>query len=376
MHSFDADLQADAVGSVMYNAAPPDYDWSDVSHWQGCTFDTVSAEATAAYANDTPDEHSGAPSSLPAAAPAFNHLQAAAYSIVIEHCRAMQQSSHRRRPDPLRLIISGEGRCGKTFVIHHISAALQAILNCDAALLVLAPTCAAAEQEAGETLHRGACIRVTMTFSNGAALVRVRSRLRWCKYLVLDERSMIAQKFFECIERRIVDLLPAEDCSAQTWGGLWGVILVGDDGQLQPVNGYPHYDDLSTASPEDMHWLALYRQFTAVVELTANVRAQDDTSSLASILNSLSRGELSRADLNVLNSRALGLLPPAEAASCAADDVQVLVTLNADRIQRNLDQIAATPGPIAEIAAEDAGCAKHLGSSNSPTLFSRLQPLL
>eukprot|EP00961_Rhodomonas_salina_P292471 3932962-Rhodomonas_salina.1 len=99
-------------------------------------------------------------------------------------------------------------------------------------------------------------------------------------------------------------------------------------------------------------------------------------SSFASILDGLRRGELSRADLNVLNSRALGRLPPAEAASFTTDDVQVLVTLNADRIQRNLDHIAATPGPVAEIASEDAGYAKHLRSSDSPALFSMLQPLL
>eukprot|EP00961_Rhodomonas_salina_P252848 3417601-Rhodomonas_salina.1 len=125
-----------------------------------------------------------------------------------------------------------------------------------------------------------------------------------------------------------------------------------------------------------MRGLALYRQFQTVVQLTANVRARDHTLSFPAILDRLRRWNLSPQDLDVLNAQCLGKLPPHVAATFMDDNVQVLVTLNADRIQRNLDHVAAVPGPVAEIASEDISIQKHLGHVDSPTLFAMLQPML
>lgn len=76
---------------------------------------------------------------------------------------------------------------------------------------------------------------------------------------------------------------------------------------------------------------------------------------LTEILARLRRGMLSKACLDILNVRCLGKLPLHEAAAFTDEHVQVLVTLNADRIQSNLDHVAATTGPVAEIRAEDTG---------------------
>eukprot|EP00961_Rhodomonas_salina_P213136 2878589-Rhodomonas_salina.1 len=101
--------------------------------------------------------------------------------------------------------------------------------------------------------------------------------------------------------------------------------------------GYPLYDAIATASPQDMRGLALYREFGTVVQLAANVRAQNDTSSFPDILARLRQGDLSKSDLDILNARCIGKLPPHEAAAFTDENVQIVVTLNADRIQRNLD---------------------------------------
>eukprot|EP00961_Rhodomonas_salina_P239829 3240026-Rhodomonas_salina.1 len=76
MRSFDADLQADAAGSVVYNAAPPGYDWSDLTHWDGGHFDLERAEAAAAYSADV-DLQAPQPEALPEAPPAVAQVAAA-----------------------------------------------------------------------------------------------------------------------------------------------------------------------------------------------------------------------------------------------------------------------------------------------------------
>ena len=160
---------------------------------------------------------------------ALNDAQAFAYRIVEAHHAQWQRSTACK---PLRLAICGTAGSGKTFLIR----ALKQLLGDKAA--VTAPTGVAADNIGGATYHSLLPIPIThpdrpdvKLAEGGARLGQMKLDLQPIQYLIIDEMSMVGRRSLGQID----ELLQQAKGNNKLFGNV-NVILVGDHGQLPPVN--------------------------------------------------------------------------------------------------------------------------------------------
>ena len=67
---------------------------------------------------------------------------------------------------------------------------------------------------------------------------RLQNKLKYIKYLIIDEMSMVGRRFLGIIDSRLRQAFP--DQANVPFGGR-SIILVGDSGQLPPVGDLPMY---------------------------------------------------------------------------------------------------------------------------------------
>ncbi|XP_059073492.1 uncharacterized protein LOC131874231 [Cryptomeria japonica] len=131
-------------------------------------------------------------------------------------------------------------------------------MPCHSPLLLLAPRGVAAFNIGASTVHSKLKIPIR-NFSEleGTRLTSFQEEMSHIKYILIDEMSFIGQNMLESINSRLRQALPQS--ANMRFAGI-SMILVGDLGQLLPVNDTPAYDSNKRAK-------LLWEEFKTMITL-------------------------------------------------------------------------------------------------------------
>jgi ATP-dependent exoDNAse (exonuclease V) alpha subunit len=212
------------------------------------------------------------------------------------------------RPPPSQLLLNVDGVAGsgKTFARIQELAEEAGKQN---PVFRAAPTGIAAFNIIGKTLHSVLRLPVKQKKSDlsAATLQALQSLFQNCRFLIVDEKSMIDIKTLSLIDDRLRAILPAS--SHQPFGGV-NVLLCGDFLQLPPVGGKPLYS-LRHLHVDAIKGHHLYQAFNQTIRLIQVMRQQgeDDISTKFR----LALGELRLSQLS--QARVANRLSPDEVAA-------------------------------------------------------------
>lgn len=205
--------------------------------------------------------------------------QRRAFDIVNDQVRRCMRGMD---PEPLLMVVSGEGGVGKSKVIQTITSLFES-LNVKHWLRKAAYTGVAASLIEGQTLHT----LTSMPRSGRAAdqsaetIARLARTLGEAKFLIVDEVSMVASSFFAEMDTVITRAKAdqPENHSGRPFGGM-NVILFGDFHQFPPVAAgvsVALFADFQGRDRDDRcaDGRRLYEQFRTVVRLKKQVRVTD-----------------------------------------------------------------------------------------------------
>jgi ATP-dependent exoDNAse (exonuclease V) alpha subunit len=259
-------------------------------------------------------------------------------------------------PRPLLLNVDGVAGSGKTFTLLKACARLQELAT-DAALpnpvLRAAPTGIAAFNFTGRTIHSLLRLPVkgkTADLSTGT-LQALQALFSACRFLIIDEKSMIDLKMLALIDTRLRAICPQND---QPFGGV-NILLCGDFYQLPPVGGHPLYS-LRPQHIDAIRGSCLYRAFDQTVRLVEVMRQQgeDDIAvRFRAALGELRSATLSQASWELLCTRTANQLSPDEVDGF--NDALRLYYTTAEVRETNHNRLAATNRPVKRLAAEHRG---------------------
>jgi PIF1-like helicase len=197
--------------------------------------------------------------------------------------------------EPKRLFITGGAGTGKTFVFNVLKNLVYRSFG-KHAVKVGALTGVAARLVGGLTLHSLLKLPVqkdgritSLPLLTGNYLRMMRLQWKDCKFLFIDEISMVAYEMLCSIDSRLRQIKKND----QPFGGI-NVLLFGDLMQLPPIRGHQVFIQPEKMVPATHLW-----RLFKLVELTRNMRQHGDTI-FQDILNALRIGELQPQHLAVL----------------------------------------------------------------------------
>lgn len=285
----------------------------------------------------------------------LNHEQRKLYDTIVNYYMA-ELSCNGPSPRSLLLNVDGVAGSGKTFTLLKACARLQELAT-DARLsnpvLRAAPTGIAAFNFTGKTLHSLLRLPVkgkTADLSTGT-LQALQALFSACRFLIIDEKSMIDLKMLSLIDTRLRAIFPYND---QPFGGL-NILLCGDFYQLPPVSGHPLY----SSRPQHIDAIkgsCLYRAFDQTVRLVDVMRQQGDDDiavRFRAALSQLRTATLSQASWELLCTRTANQLSPDEVYGF--DDALRLYYTTAEVRETNYNRLAATNQPVKKLTAEHKG---------------------
>ena len=176
-------------------------------------------------------------------------------------------------PSQLLLNVDGVAGSGKTFTLLKTCARIQELAR-EAGkpnpVFRAAPTGIAAFNIIGKTLH--SLLRLPVKGKKSdlsvATLQALQSLFYDCRFLIIDEKSMIDIKTLSLIDDQLWAILPAH--SDQPFGGV-NVLLCGDFFQLPPVGGKPLYS-LKHSHIDAIKGHQLYQAFNCTIRLIQVMR--------------------------------------------------------------------------------------------------------
>ena len=286
----------------------------------------------------------------------LNTEQRKLYDVVIgQYQQELSITEH--LPSQLLLNVDGVAGSGKTFTLLKICARLQELALVEGKedpVLRAAPTGVAAFNIIGRTLHSLLQLPVKVGSSElrPASLQALQQLFKDCRFLIIDEKSMIDLKTLSLIDDRLRAIFPAR--SDSPFGSI-NILICGDFFQLPPVGGkalfsttYPH--------PEMIKGHHLYMRFDHTVRLTQVMRQQgeDDTSvRFRAALSELRVSQLSTTGWELLCTRIANALPTAELATFENALRLYFTTLEVQ--ERNLDRLSSLGQPVKKIIAKHTG---------------------
>lgn len=212
--------------------------------------------------------------------------------------------------EPLLMHVDGSAGTGKSYLIDMISTHLYERareLEKPDPVLRAAPTGVAAFNIHGRTLHSllRLPVRKQLVPLSTSALIRLQSTFKPCRFLIIDEKSMLGLRQLHWIDSRLRQIFPRS--ADQPFGGL-NIILLGDFFQLPPVCEKALYDARPPGANNDTMVSAqiLYRLFNKTVLLTQIMRQQgEDELSVRfrQALENLRHGSITDDGFNLLSSR-------------------------------------------------------------------------
>lgn len=133
----------------------------------------------------------------------------------------------------------------------------------------------------------------------GHSLSRLQIRLTGCKYILIDEYSMLGQRLFGWVDKCCTQ---ATGKINQVFGDIF-LILFGDPAQLPPVADKPLYHNKPTGALGEQGYLA-YLMFSKVIKLSVNQRVESSDVRRVTFKNFLRRlrnGDCTHGDWQPLN---------------------------------------------------------------------------
>ena len=285
----------------------------------------------------------------------LNREQRKLYNTITDHYIA-ELHPDEPFPRPLLLNVDGVAGSGKTFTLLKACARLQELAIAAALpnpVLRAAPTGIAAFNFTGKTIHSLLRLPVkgkTADLSTGT-LQALQARFSACRFLIIDEKSMIDLKMLSLIDTRLRAICPQND---QPFGGI-SILLCGDFYQLPPVGGHPLYA-LRPQHIDAIRGSCLYRAFDQTVRLVEVMRQQgeDDIAvRFRAALGELRSATLSQASWELLCTRTANQLSPDEVDGF--NDALRLYYTTAEVRKTNHNRLAATNRPVKKLAAEHRG---------------------
>jgi hypothetical protein len=335
------------------------YDW--MCHVDKYKFSTTYWEEIKAQ---FPADESINPAGLPLLGD-LNAEQRAVYDVLVGHYHSILRGESL---PPLEINLDGKAGTGKTSVI--LMASLEMIRIAEEAgekdpVLRSAPTGVAAHLFLGRTLHSLLMLPIKGRNEDDvspAHLTTLQAVFRFCKYLIIDEKSMVGLKQMGWIDKRLRQIFPAQ--ADKPFGGI-SVVLCGDFHQLPPVGEKTLF---SRYSPGDiamtLNGRAAYRALGTTMRLTQVMRqAGEDieTSTFRIVLDELRANEVTKAGWLSLSKRVRNQLPPQEIATF--DNAMRLYFRNEEVRQYNHDKLRDTGAPVKKILARHTG--RHATAADS-----------
>ncbi|CAG8983615.1 hypothetical protein HYALB_00004637 [Hymenoscyphus albidus] len=247
----------------------------------------------------------------------LNHEQRKLCDTVVNHYTA-ELSRHGPLPPPLLLNVDGVAGSGKTFTLLKACARLQELAT-DAGLsnpvLRAAPTDIAAFNFTSKTLHSLLRLPVKGKTANLSAgtLQALQALFAACRFLIIDEKSMIDLKMLSLIDTRLRAIYPYND---------------------QPFGG-------------------AFDQTVRLVDVMRQQGEDDIAVRFRAALSQLRTATLSQASWELLCTRTANQLSPDEV--CGFDDALRLYYTTAEVRETNYNRLAAINQPVKKLTAEHKG---------------------
>ena len=286
----------------------------------------------------------------------LNQEQRKLYNTVVDHY-ITELDLAQPQPRQLLLNVDGVAGSGKTFTLLKTCARLQELATeagKENPVFRAAPTGIAAFNITGKTLH--SLLRLPVRGKGSelsvGTLQALQTLFRSCRFLIVDEKSMIDLKTLSLIDDRLRAILPAY--SQLPFGGV-NILLCGDFFQLPPVGGKPLYSQKQMGA-EDIKGHNLYRAFDRTCRLVQVMRQQgeDELSTRFRLaLGELRESKLSRESWELLCTRVANQLPPQEVA--AFDSALRLYFTTTEVRDRNFERLSATNRPVKKLSATHQG---------------------
>ena len=238
--------------------------------------------------------------------------QRTAFDTIIDHYRSCFTGVASRQ---LLLHIDGSAGTGKSYLIDMTSTYLFDMAQRNGhqdPVIRAAPTGVAAFGIQGQTLHRLLRLPVRKRFEplSNSVLLSLQLLYASCRYLIIDEKSMIGLPQLYYIDSRLRQIFPAH--SDTPFGGL-NIIMCGDFYQLPPVGMSPLYDIKPAVKAEIIQAQSLYQCFDRTIQLTRIMRQQgedEESVQFRTLLEGLRHGNITDASYELLLGRVYENLAP------------------------------------------------------------------
>jgi hypothetical protein len=240
----------------------------------------------------------------------LNREQLTVYNLIVDHYSDYLAG---RNPPQLRVNLDGVAGTGKTYVLLQASKRVEdmaTIAGRKDPVLRAAPTGIAAHSFHGRTLHSLFNIPVKIPPHglsrklSRANLCSLQALFKHCKYLIIDEKSMIGIKFLGLLDQRLREIFPARQ--DEMYAGI-NIFLCGDFHQLPPIGAMVMYSDLPNARNADfLTGQQAYRALDTTVRLTQLMRQDGDdeeTLRFRRALEELRVYQVSQQSWQLLNTR-------------------------------------------------------------------------
>jgi hypothetical protein len=240
----------------------------------------------------------------------LNREQLTVYNLIVDHYSDYLAG---RNPPQLRVNLDGVAGTGKTYVLLQASKRVEdmaTIAGRKDPVLRAAPTGIAAHSFHGRTLHSLFNIPVKIPPHglsrklSRANLCSLQALFKHCKYLIIDEKSMIGIKFLGLLDQRLREIFPARQ--DEMYAGI-NIFLCGDFHQLPPIGAMVMYSDLpNTRNADFLTGQQAYRALDTTVRLTQLMRQDGDdeeTLRFRRALEELRVYQVSQQSWQLLNTR-------------------------------------------------------------------------
>ena len=238
----------------------------------------------------------------------FNQGQKQAFNMIAAHL-----NSHESTRGPLRAFMSGEGGCGKSFLIHAIETYARMLFPYEGGIygpvLIVAPTGKAALGINGRTICSTFHLLEVKTQLKkykklkSSLVTKLQNLLGNVKLVIIDEVSMLGQEYagyMDCVMRLVA---PPEKLM-EPFGGVH-LLCVGDFYQLDPIHqGPPLFSKESTKSSACDQGRSLFESLNTYINLTEQMRQlspEDDA--FRGFLSRARTGSVTMQDMDLINSK-------------------------------------------------------------------------
>lgn len=242
--------------------------------------------------------------------------QRAVFDLFANHFEAIGAGN---APPQILLNLDGPAGTGKSYLIETLSSHLAfrcQHLGIKDPVVRTGPTGVAAYNIRGKTLHQLLSLPVQGKFEplSNQRLIRLQRALDSCRYLIIDEKSMVSLQQLSRVHARLLEAFPSR--RSEPFAGL-NILLCGDFAQLPPVMGKALYARLipQRSSTDVLHAREYYHCLAHTVVLDRVIRqggSDRESVRFRNTLDELRNNKLSKPHWEMLLTRVEDNLPLSE----------------------------------------------------------------